>query len=121
VLKPRGLECLDAALGNDQRALPIVAAIDQYREAAALEAAAERSSALGRLADPKPENVHRRAERFHLEHSAAPDNRRAAIGGNDERRSNRPSVGEAHAAHPPLLFDHALDGAAHLQLKTGED
>ncbi len=68
-----GFELLRAALGDHQRALPVITAVDQHRNPAPFEAAAQHPAPVVHLADPKPEDVNWRSERFNFEHASAPD------------------------------------------------
>ena len=73
----------EAAFGDDEGALPIIAAVEHDEQAAGLDAAetACRPRALG---EAHPQHVHRRAEILDFEAGEVAHRRVAAIGADDE-------------------------------------
>ena len=71
----RGPDLLDAlathplgrALGDDEGALPVVAAVEHHQDAAGIEAAQHLVRVARLVADAEPQHVHRRADILHLE------------------------------------------------------
>ena len=66
-LQPLGAQPVEAALGNDIGALPIIAAVERDEHHAGLDAAERLLAVIGPLGEAEPQHVHRRAEILDLE------------------------------------------------------
>jgi hypothetical protein len=75
---------LEAAFGDDEGALPIVAAIEHHEEAPRLDTAEHRGPVAFPLGKPEPKHVHRRAEILALEPGERAQRRVPAVGGDDK-------------------------------------
>jgi hypothetical protein len=75
------------ALGNQQRALPVVAARDHHQHAAGVDLAEEVRRIARQARDAQPQHVHRRAEVLRLQAGLGPDRRVAAVGAHHQRRA----------------------------------
>ncbi len=79
-LKPFAAQFIEAALGDDEGALPIIAAVDHDEEAAGLDTAEAVGAIVGAPGQTQPQYVHGRAAIFDLEAGKLAHRGVAAIG-----------------------------------------
>ena len=97
---PALLILLGGALGDQEGALPIIAAVDHHQQPPALDIPAQAGTHFVGLPDAEPEHVHRRAQILQRKHRA--DDRCPAVGGDGQPGANLAAVGQADAGYPPL-------------------
>ena len=111
-LQPARVHLVDAALGNDERALPVVVAIQHDEDAAGVDAAERLAGIVRRLRQAQPQHVHRRAAiRSTSKPARVAQGGVAAIGGDDQVGaliSSAPSgTLRGHADHAVAFADQA--------------
>ena len=82
--EPFRLHGLGGALADDQRALPVVAAIEHHQALAVGEAAEDEMRIIRPLGEAQPQHVHRRADVLHLQAGGVAQGRVPAVGADDE-------------------------------------
>src|SRR5215469_8867877 len=110
-----------AAFRNDEGALPILAAVEHYKDAAGIDPP-ERLSRIVRMPrQPHPQHVHRRPEIDDVEAGSFAYGRVAAVGCNDQIGSDLEFsvVGRrSHAVYAPAFDDEFSNLGLHPELKT---
>ena len=82
--QPAAAQLGEAAFGDDEGALPIIAAVEHDEQAPGLDAPKHRRTVLGLLGKAHPQHVHGRAEILDLETGDVAHRRVAAVGADHE-------------------------------------
>src|SRR5579871_4184316 len=115
-----GLDGVGAALRNHERALPVVATIDQHQDAPRAEYAGGLIIGFLRFRHPKPEHVHRCAEILTMQTCSLTQTRVAAVGGDDELCAYRRAIRELDAGDATVADDKINRFGLHAQCKRLE-
>jgi hypothetical protein len=117
-IEPAALDLIEPALGDDEGALPIIAAVDHHEHVAGIEPSHAFLGIAGALRQPQPQHVHGRAEIVCLQPRLLAHGRMASVGADDQigahleraRGHARPRADDA-----PALLDQVGDLGLHTQ------
>ena len=108
-----------AALGEDEGALPVIAAVDQRDDAARREDAGGAVFGFARLGHAKPEDIHGRAEILPRQGRRLAQHRAAPVGGDHQLRLEMLALGGGDAGDASALGRQVRRRAVHPERESG--